>query len=85
MINIVCDHCLLSGYADSRRRVEARAVDEAVAYLEDGERPSWKRHRGRRLVPSPTALWAARAGVAALVMAIIVVTFFAANAIGWLR
>lgn len=85
VINIVCDHCLLSGYADSTRRVEARAVDEAVAYLEDGERPSWKRHRGRRLVPSPTALWTARAGVAALVMAIIVVTFFAANAIGWLR
>jgi general secretion pathway protein A len=85
VINIVCDHCLLSGYADSKRRIEARAVEETVEYLEDGERPSWKRHRGRRLVPSSTALWAARAGVAALVMAIIVVTFFAANALGWLR
>jgi general secretion pathway protein A len=84
VINIVCDHCLLSGYADSKRRIEARAVDETVEYLEDGERPSWKRHRGRRLVPSTAALWAARGGVAALVVIIMVVLVFAASALGWL-
>ena len=84
VINIVCDHCLLSGYADSKRRVEARAVDEAIQYLEDGERPSWKRGRQRRLVPSAAALWAARGGVAALVMLILVMLVFAANAVGWL-
>lgn len=84
VINIVCDHCLLSGYADSKRRIETRAVDEAIEYLEEGERPSWKRYRGRRLVPSTTALWAARAGVAALVVLIFMVMVFAANAVGWL-
>jgi len=84
VINVVCDHCLLSGYADSKRRVEARAVDEAISYLEDGERPKWKRLAGRRLVPSAPELWAARGGVAALVVLILVVLVFAANALGWL-
>jgi general secretion pathway protein A len=84
VINIVCDHCLLSGYADSKRRIEARAVDEAIEYLEDGERPSWKRRRERRLVPSSAALWAARGGVAALVVIIMIVLVFAASAVGWL-
>ena len=83
-INIVCDHCLLNGYADSKRRIEARAVDEAVEYLEEGERPVWKQLRGRRLVPSVPALWAARGGVAALVVLILVILVFAANAVGWL-
>jgi general secretion pathway protein A len=84
VINIVCDHCLLSGYADSKRRIEARAVAEATEYLEDGERPSWKRRRERRLVPSTPALWAARGGVAALVVIILTVLVFAASAVGWL-
>jgi general secretion pathway protein A len=84
VINIVCDHCLLSGYADSKRRIEARAVEEAVEYLEDGERPVWKRLRGRRLVPSTSELWAARGGVAALVVVILVILVFAASALGWL-
>ena len=84
VINIVCDHCLLSGYADSKRRIEAKAVDEAIEYLEDGERPSWKRRRERRLVPSAPTLWLARGGVAALVVAIILVLVFAAGAVGWL-
>jgi len=84
VINIVCDHCLLSGYADSKRRIEARAVDEAIEYLEDGERPKWKRLAGRRLVPSNPELWAARGGVAALVVLILVILVFAASALGWL-
>ena len=84
VINIVCDHCLLSGFADSKRRIEARAVDEAIDYLEDGERPTWKRLSGRRLVPSGAELWAARGGVAALVVLILMILVFAANAVGWL-
>ena len=84
VINIVCDHCLLSGFADSKRRIEARAVDEAIDYLEDGERPMWKRLSGRRLVPSAAELWAARGGVAALVALILMILVFAANAVGWL-
>jgi hypothetical protein len=35
-------------------------------------------------VPSSTALWAARGGVAALVVIIVIVLVFAASAVGWL-
>src|SRR5207248_581904 len=64
VINIVCDHCLLSGYADSKRRIDAGIVQEAVEYLEEGERREWKRRRSISLVPSQGAVWAARSGVA---------------------
>jgi type II secretory pathway predicted ATPase ExeA len=84
LVNIVADHCLLSGYADSKRRIDAATVDETIEYLEDGERPQWKRKRQASLVPSASALWAARGGVAALVVALIAMLVFAANAVGWL-
>ncbi len=84
VINIVCDHCLLAGYADSKRRVDARMVDEAIEYLEEGERPKWKRRRQASLTPSPAAVWAARGGVAVLVLVLIVMVVFAANTLGWL-
>src|SRR5882762_1018636 len=66
VVNIVCDHCLLSGFADSKRRIDAAVVDEAIEYLEEGERPEWKKSRQMRLVPSRTAVWAARSGVAVI-------------------
>jgi len=83
VINIVCDHCLLSGFADSKRRIDTSAVDEAIEYLEEGERPEWKRSRQARLVPSRGALWAARGGVAALVFLLVLLAVFAVNATGW--
>jgi general secretion pathway protein A len=83
VINIVCDHCLLSGFADSKRRIDTSAVDEAIEYLEEGERPEWKRSRQARLVPSRGALWAARGGVAALVFLLVMLAVFAVNATGW--
>jgi hypothetical protein len=83
-VNIVCDHCLISGYADSKRRIDAAMVDEAIEYLEEGERPHWKRKRQASLVPSPGAVWAARGGVAVLVLVLIVMLVVAANAVGWL-
>jgi len=39
IINTVCDHCLLIGYADQTRRIDREIVDEAITYLEDGLRP----------------------------------------------
>jgi general secretion pathway protein A len=84
IVNIVCDHCLISGYADSKRRIDAAMVDEAIEYLEEGERPHWKRKRQASLVPSPGAVWAARGGVAVLVLVLIVMLVVAANAVGWL-
>ncbi|PYN32090.1 MAG: hypothetical protein DMD98_14950 [Candidatus Rokuibacteriota bacterium] len=42
LINIVCDHCLLFGYAYQRRQIDRRTVDQAIEYLEDGARPQRK-------------------------------------------
>ncbi|HEY3176559.1 MAG TPA: AAA family ATPase [Candidatus Polarisedimenticolia bacterium] len=39
IINTLCDHCLLIGYADQTRRIDREIVDEAITYLEDGLRP----------------------------------------------
>jgi hypothetical protein len=39
LINTVCDHCLLFGYADQKRRIDRRIVDQAIEYLEEGTRP----------------------------------------------
>lgn len=84
VVNIVCDHCLLSGFADSKRRIDAAMVDEAVEYLEEGERPRWKRTRQARLVPTRGAVWAARSGIAALVVLLLLLLVVAVNATGWL-
>jgi general secretion pathway protein A len=84
VINIVCDHCLLSGYADSKRRIDGGQVKEAIEYLEEGERPAWRRRREMRLVPTRMAGWAARGGVAALILVLLTMLMVAANAAGWL-
>jgi general secretion pathway protein A len=85
VINIVADHCLISGYADSRRRIDRGMVDEAIEYLEDGERPQWKRRRQIALVPRRGLMWAARGGVAMLVLVLVMILVFAAAEVGWLR
>jgi general secretion pathway protein A len=84
VVNIVCDHCLLSGFADSKRRIDTAVVEEAIEYLEEGERPQWKRIRQARLVPTRGAVWAARGGIAALVMLLLLLLVVAVNATGWL-
>jgi hypothetical protein len=40
LINLVCDHSLVMGYADQLRRIDRRTVDEAIDYLEEGEQPA---------------------------------------------
>jgi general secretion pathway protein A len=47
LINTLCDHCLLIGYADQIRRIDRKIVDEAVEYFEQGER---RPRKPRRLV-----------------------------------
>ena len=84
VINIVCDHCLLSGFADSKKRIDAGTVSEAIEYLEEGERSEWKRRRRISLVPGRGTVWAARSGVAVLVMVLIALLAFAANSLGWI-
>ena len=55
IVNIVCDHALLIGYADQTRQIPRAIVDRAIKYLEDGELPSrqasdtpfWRKHLPR--------------------------------------
>lgn len=78
VVNIVCDHCLLTGYADQTRRIGPEIVGQAIDYLEAGERPDARRRalpRGRaRRAPRPrrrSALhWALGAVTAGLVGAV---------------
>jgi general secretion pathway protein A len=85
VVNIVCDHCLVTGYADSKRRIDARVIREAIDYLEEGERASWRRSRDIRLVPAAASVWAARVGVGVLIAALAAVTAFAVTAVSWPR
>jgi general secretion pathway protein A len=39
VVNIVCDHCLVIGYADQERRIGPHIVDQAIATLEEGSLP----------------------------------------------
>jgi len=45
LINTLCDHCLLVGYADQIRRIDRKIVEEAIEYFDQGVR------RPRRLRP----------------------------------
>jgi general secretion pathway protein A len=54
LVNIVCDHCLLIGYADQKRKIGRDIVEQAIEYLEEGQRPRRRRRGGSRqpaLVP----------------------------------
>src|SRR5437016_9169808 len=68
-VNILCDHCLVIGYADQRRRIEVDVVDQAIEALEGGARrpahrsPSPARRARERWVLGAVAA-AALAGVA---------------------
>lgn len=37
LVNIVCDHCLLIGYADQKRTINQDIVEQAIEYLRAGE------------------------------------------------
>ena len=39
-VNILCDHCLVIGYADQRRRIDLDVVDEGIASLESSAQPA---------------------------------------------
>ncbi len=51
LINTVCDHCLLFGYVDQKRRIDRQIVNQAIEYLEEGIRPRPKERelRGSRM------------------------------------
>jgi general secretion pathway protein A len=68
VINMVCDHCLLIGYADQTRRIDTDIVERAIKYLEEGELPLRKTTRGGRAWVRPLrwALGAVAAGAVGL-------------------
>jgi general secretion pathway protein A len=82
VINMVCDLCLVTGYATGTRRIEAGAVEAAIAYLEDTERPGRSPLAFLAGAASPTAVWAARGGIAVLVTMLVGLLAFAVNAMG---
>jgi len=43
LVNMVCDHCLLIGYVEQKRKIEREIVERAIEYLEEGQRPTQAR------------------------------------------
>jgi len=43
VVNMVCDHCLLVGYANQNREIDAATVKQAVQYLEDYASPAGRK------------------------------------------
>ena len=44
-VNILCDHCLLIGFADQERQIDHAIAEDAIFYMEEGEPParrSWR-------------------------------------------
>jgi hypothetical protein len=39
IVNMICDHCLLFGYAEQKRRIERDTVEQAIQYLEGEGQP----------------------------------------------
>jgi type II secretory pathway predicted ATPase ExeA len=76
VVNVLCDHCLLIGYADQRRRIDRDIVEQGIAYLEAGEgrrtrwarraRPGGPRGRARAAWLVGAAATAGAAGLAVL-------------------
>ncbi len=69
VINMVCDHCLLIGYADQTRRIDTDIVQRAINYLEEGELPLRKEKR-RGLEGTRVLRWALGAVAAGVVGAL---------------
>ena len=82
VVNMVCDLCLVRGYADRTPRIDAGAVTGAIAYLEEGERPAAGPLTRLGAPAGPLAVWAARGGIAVLVVMLVGLLAFAVNAMG---
>ena len=39
VVNLLCDHCLIAGYADQNRTIDVHTVEEVIDYLEERELP----------------------------------------------
>jgi hypothetical protein len=66
LINILCDHCLLVGYADQKRRIGGDIVREALESLHIRRDRRTVAHRGSRTTGGPVRRRVAVAVAAAL-------------------
>jgi len=51
LINTLCDHCLLIGYADQIRRIDRKIVEEAIVWAEEDSTNTLNDHPPRRRLP----------------------------------
>jgi general secretion pathway protein A len=82
LINLVCDHSLVMGYADQLRRIDRRTIDEAIEYLEEGEQSA----DVPAVLPSPrpveTNRWLLPTAVATVVGCAVVLALAPSGAVG---
>jgi Holliday junction resolvasome RuvABC ATP-dependent DNA helicase subunit len=71
LVNILCDHCLVMGYANQVRRIDARIVRRAIEYLEEGEPGPVRARLRRRAMRAALATLAACAVVVAAVVLVL--------------
>ena len=70
VVNIICDHCLLSGFADSKRRIDAGVVARRSNTSRRASVGSGSATARSGSFPAAVS-WAARGGVAALVVLVL--------------
>lgn len=61
LVNILCDHCLVIGYAEQERRIGPRVVDQAIKLLQEGalaRNKSWTARHRRKMSTLRLALTA---------------------------
>ena len=56
IINTLCDHCLVIGYADQTRRIDREIVDQGIAYFEAGGRSRRRNRTSHRRIRRPSRL-----------------------------
>lgn len=56
VVNLLCDHSLVIGYAEQTRKIDRQTVDQAIRYLEDDPLAS-RRPRRLRLQPAVAGRW----------------------------
>ena len=85
VVNTVCDHALLVGYAEQRRRIDAATVKEAIQYLEAGAKPQRNalRLRGRAAARGPGWLRPPRWILATLLLGVALAAVGSAAAGAW--
>ncbi len=74
VVNTVCDHCLLIAYADQIRRIDRAIVNEALTYMEAGQRPPRRRRvspHARRMSPLRWGLLGSSAALVAGIAAVV--------------